>query len=208
LVNPLNVMVRAADPISAVGITSYLSIRPGLRVLPPDDLARPDVTVTTALHLTPRLLAEVGRDSAISPSPIVLVADHLDGVDVLALIERHVAAVLTRATLSAPALVRAVVLAAAGHAVLSSELTGRLVARIRVLQRDVLAPNGLTTVGLSGRQIDVLRLVAEGCDTHTIATKLGYAERTVANILKAVTTRLGVRNRQQAVAHALRAGII
>lgn len=204
----LNVAVRATDRISCTGIVSYLSIRSDLHILAPDEPVRPDVTVTAALRLTPGLLAEVGQENAITPSPVVLVADDLDGADVLALIERNVVAVLARANLTPPALVRAVVLATAGHGMLSPELTGRLLARIRGLQRDVLAPNGLNTMGLSGRQIDALRLVAEGCDTQAIANKLGYAERTVASILKTATTQLGGRNRQQAVARALRAGII
>jgi DNA-binding NarL/FixJ family response regulator len=61
---------------------------------------------------------------------------------------------------------------------------------------------------LAPREIDVLRLVADGYDTGEIATKLAYSERTVKNVLHDVTTRLQLRNRSHAVAFALREGLI
>jgi DNA-binding NarL/FixJ family response regulator len=76
------------------------------------------------------------------------------------------------------------------------------------LQRQVLLPQGLHFSGLREREIDVLRLVAEGFDTSEIAQKLSYSERTIKNILHDVTSRLGLRNRSQAVAYAARAGLI
>jgi DNA-binding NarL/FixJ family response regulator len=72
----------------------------------------------------------------------------------------------------------------------------------------VLAPRGLTFAGLSDREVYVLRLVADGLDTGEIAKKLCYSERTIKNVIHAITTRLGVRNRSQAVAFALREGLI
>ncbi|MBN6042316.1 response regulator transcription factor [Amycolatopsis sp. 195334CR] len=62
--------------------------------------------------------------------------------------------------------------------------------------------------GLSPREIQVLRLLAEGRDTAEIAAELAYAERTVKNILSGLLTRLELRNRTHAVAHALRHGLI
>ncbi|PZS33496.1 MAG: helix-turn-helix transcriptional regulator, partial [Pseudonocardiales bacterium] len=62
--------------------------------------------------------------------------------------------------------------------------------------------------GVSDREAQVLRLVADGFDTAHIARQLSYSERTVKNVLHDVTARLQLRNRSHAVAYALRAGII
>jgi DNA-binding CsgD family transcriptional regulator len=87
-------------------------------------------------------------------------------------------------------------------------LVGELLKHIERLQRDVLTPFGLNASGLTPREIDVLRLMADGLDTGEIAGKLCYSERTVKNVIYGVTHRLKLRNRSHAVAYALRSGMI
>ena len=84
----------------------------------------------------------------------------------------------------------------------------RLLEQVQRLQRQVLAPRGLTLTGLSKRETDVLRLLADGHDTADIARTLCWSERTVKNIVHDVTTRLQLRNRAHAVAYAVREGLI
>jgi DNA-binding NarL/FixJ family response regulator len=88
------------------------------------------------------------------------------------------------------------------------DLLGRLLAQVGRLQRQVLAPRGLNFAGLTEREVAVLRLVAEGHGTSEIARRLSYSERTIKNVLHDVTSRLNLRNRSQAVAYALREGMI
>ena len=76
------------------------------------------------------------------------------------------------------------------------------------LQRQVLAPRGLTFSGLTERETSVLRLLAQGCDTAEVGRRLFYSERTVKNIIHDVTSRLELRNRAHAVAYAIREGLI
>ncbi|MGI8751354.1 MAG: helix-turn-helix domain-containing protein [Acidimicrobiales bacterium] len=76
------------------------------------------------------------------------------------------------------------------------------------LQRQVLAPRGLSLSGLSDREVDILRLLADGWDTAAIAVKLSYSERTVKQAIHDITTRLQLRNRTHAVAYAVRQGLI
>jgi predicted transcriptional regulator len=49
-------------------------------------------------------------------------------------------------------------------------------------------------------------LVADGEDSDEIARAMGYAERTVKNIVHDICTKLGARNRAHAVAIAIRLG--
>jgi DNA-binding NarL/FixJ family response regulator len=76
------------------------------------------------------------------------------------------------------------------------------------LERTVLRPRGYRLNGFSSREVDVLRLVAEGYDTEEIARMLAYSERTVKNVIHGVTARFNLRNRCHAVAYAVRAGVI
>jgi DNA-binding NarL/FixJ family response regulator len=87
-------------------------------------------------------------------------------------------------------------------------MLGRLLNQIGRLQRQVLAPRGITVCGLTGREVDVLRLVADGCETSEIGNQLAYSERTIKNVIHDVTSRLSLRNRTHAVAWAVREGLI
>jgi DNA-binding CsgD family transcriptional regulator len=58
------------------------------------------------------------------------------------------------------------------------------------------------------RELAVLRLTATGRQTEEIAQDLGLGEETVRSHLKKVQSKLGVRNRPQAVAEAIRQQLI
>ncbi|MEV4847032.1 helix-turn-helix transcriptional regulator [Micromonospora matsumotoense] len=62
--------------------------------------------------------------------------------------------------------------------------------------------------GLSVRESEILRLVADGMDTREVATRLSYSGRTVKNVLHDITSRFPLRNRTHAVAYAVREGLI
>ncbi|MDP8971373.1 MAG: helix-turn-helix transcriptional regulator, partial [Actinomycetota bacterium] len=85
---------------------------------------------------------------------------------------------------------------------------GRLLSAVGRLQQQVLDPRGLSLAVLNKREVEVLRLVADGLDTAEIAGHLAYSERTIKNIIHDVTLRLNLRNRTHAVAYALRQGLI
>jgi DNA-binding NarL/FixJ family response regulator len=61
---------------------------------------------------------------------------------------------------------------------------------------------------LTEREQQVLSLIAKGHPTREVAQELCYSERTVKNVLHDVVTKLNARSRSQAVAHAVREGLI
>jgi DNA-binding NarL/FixJ family response regulator len=61
--------------------------------------------------------------------------------------------------------------------------------------------------GLTARQLDVLRLVAQGRRNAEIARELVLSERTVDHHVAAILNKLGARTRVEATAHALRLGL-
>jgi DNA-binding NarL/FixJ family response regulator len=122
---------------------------------------------------------------------------------VLAALQAGAVGVLRKETLTTESLANAVRAAADGTGVLTSELLRDLL--------DGLAPDGFdkpAAARLTGREQQVLSLIAEGHPTREVALQLCYSERTVKNVLHDVVTKLGARSRSQAVAHAVREGLI
>ncbi|MFC4555548.1 helix-turn-helix transcriptional regulator [Georgenia faecalis] len=138
----------------------------------------------------------------------VLVVGHLGDDELIAAVEAGVVGIVRRGEATPERLVQVIGGAAAGDGAVPPDLLGRLLDQVGRLQRQVLGPRGLTFTGLAAREIQVLRLIAEGYDTGEVARQLAYSERTVKNVLHDVTSRLQLRNRSHAVAYALREGLI
>ena len=65
---------------------------------------------------------------------------------------------------------------------------------------DPLAPDRLRSLGLSGREAEVLRRLAEGAPNKTIGAGLGITTRTVKKHLERIYEKLGVDSRTAAIA--------
>lgn len=61
---------------------------------------------------------------------------------------------------------------------------------------------------LTGRELEVLQLVAEGGKNRDIAAQLGVTENTIKFHLKNILEKLHLRNRAQAVAYAMQTGLL
>lgn len=128
--------------------------------------------------------------------------------DVLAAVSAGAVGFLGKDSLTAEGLAAAVRAAGAGAGVMAPELLGTLLRGISRASREVLEPRGLSLARLSDREQQVLRLVAEGHPIREVAEQLRYSERTIKNVIHDVVTKLNVRTRSQAVAHAVREGLI
>jgi len=65
-----------------------------------------------------------------------------------------------------------------------------------------------TAAALTGRQLEILRLLAEGCSTDEIASQLVLSSTTVRNHIANLIAALGVHSRLQAVVAASKAGLL
>lgn len=202
------VYVYAHDPISQAGLASQLRARPEIQIVDHDvDLATVAVVVVDEVdEETTRVVRAIQRNDGIPR--VVLVVTRLDDAGMLAGVEAGACGLLRRSEALAERLVEAIQSAATGDGSVPADLLGRLLEHVGRLQRQVLTPRGLTMSGLSEREIEVLKLVADGFDTAEIAGSLAYSERTIKNIIHDVTARLNLRNRSHAVAYAVRQGLI
>jgi DNA-binding CsgD family transcriptional regulator len=64
------------------------------------------------------------------------------------------------------------------------------------------------TAEMTGRQLEVLRLLGEGLTTAQIAVSLGVTAATVRNHIRAVLRELGAHSRLEAVVVAYRVGLL
>jgi DNA-binding NarL/FixJ family response regulator len=206
MAEPIAVSVHAPDPISTAGIVAELKERPEVRIV--SDTEQPVVAIVVAEEIDDVALMSMRAVQRSQCARIVLVLARVDDSGLVRAVEAGARALLRRSEAGPASLAAAVRAAANGDGTVPPDLLGRLLAQVGRLQQQVLAPRGLTFSGLSEREIAVLQLVADGMDTGEIATKLCYSERTIKNVIHGVTTRLGLRNRSQAVAYALREGWI
>jgi DNA-binding NarL/FixJ family response regulator len=207
-VEQVRVVIQAVDPLTLSGLTNSLQDRPEIVLLRPEQRAEADVVLLAADRLSAEVVANMRRASAASRVPIVLITHELTEAELLTALECRVVGVVPRPLATPDRLAYSVVAAASGGGVLPPNLVGELLKHIERLQREVLAPNGLNASGLTSREIDVLRLMADGMDTAEIAGRLSYSERTVKNVIYGITSRLNLRSRSHAVAYALRTGLI
>jgi len=101
----------------------------------------------------------------------------------------------------------AVRLVAAGEALLAPTVTRRLIDEFaRLRPRMAPRPDGLRS--LTRRETEVLRLVAEGLSNAEIAERLVVSEETVKTHVSRMLTKLGLRDRTQAVVVAYESGLV
>ncbi|MFH8472093.1 response regulator transcription factor [Streptomyces sp. NPDC018000] len=205
----ITVALRAQDPISQAGVASQLRTRPEVSVTEwGEGDASPQIVVVVVDTVDDEVLMMMRHIQRTSTSRTVLVTTDIDEQKLVSAAECGVAGVVRRSESTPEHLVQVIGTVARGEGHLPSDLLGRLLEQVGRLQGQVLGPRGLHFTGLAAREVDVLRLVAEGYDTADIATKLAYSERTIKNVLHSVMTRLQLRNRSHAVAYAMRQGLI
>jgi DNA-binding NarL/FixJ family response regulator len=83
-----------------------------------------------------------------------------------------------------------------------------LLARVRRLLSRSILDEAPRDVGLTPRETEVLRLLAQGLGRKTVAKELVVSPKTVATHVQHILTKLGVHSAAEAVAQAYKAGIV
>ena len=95
----------------------------------------------------------------------------------------------------------------AGEMLLAPAVTRRLIEDF--CRRPAPGATGAATAGrLSGRALDVVRLVAQGLSNAEIAARLYLSEATVKSHIGRILAKLGLRDRVQIAVHAYEHGIV
>ncbi|MET7391379.1 response regulator transcription factor [Streptomyces sp. NPDC005529] len=201
------VFVNAEDPLSEAGLLAALRPHPRILLVAQNGIGDHTVLVGAFDAAGEKRLRALKHMNQLGCRRIVLITDTLVEDELMGAVHAGVCAVLRRAEATGTRLTQSVMSAAAGEGMLPCDLLTQLLQQVALLRKRSPVKTCRRT-GLSERETLVLNLVAEGCDTREIGRKLCYSERTVKNILHDVTIRFNLRNRSQAVAYALRTGLI
>ncbi len=97
--------------------------------------------------------------------------------------------------------------AAIGESLISSHIAGKVLQRVRATSSQPEMAETIRTE-LSDREIEVLKLIANGKDNAMIAGELHISPKTVKNHISNILMKLQIENRIQAAVYAVRSGIV
>jgi DNA-binding NarL/FixJ family response regulator len=158
--------------------------------------------VLDGIEATRQIVAESGQDG-----PRILILTTFD-------LDEHVYDALGAGAsgfllkdVTAERLFDAVRIVAAGEALLAPTVTRRLVSEFARLRQQRRPPSA-ALAALTPRETEVLCLIAEGLSNPEIAARLVVGEETVKTHVSRVLSKLGLRDRTQAVVVAYESGLI
>jgi DNA-binding NarL/FixJ family response regulator len=189
-----SVVGTAADGAAAVRMCGALS--PDVVLM---DVRMPGVD---GIEATRRLMA-CGGDAL--PRVLILTTFDLDEYVFDAL--RAGASGFLLKDVTAERLFDAVRVVAAGEALLAPAVTRKLIGEFTRLRSRAFVP-GPVLASLTPRETEVLRLVAEGLSNTEIAVRLVVTEETVKTHVSHILSKLGLRDRTQAVVVAYESGLV
>jgi DNA-binding NarL/FixJ family response regulator len=199
----LRMILEAEDGLSVIGEASD-----GRDAIEVATRQRPDVIlmdirmpVMDGIDATRRLNA-----SALSPKPRVLILTTFDLDEyVYAAIRAGASGFLLK---DAPPddLIHAIRVVARGEALLAPTVTRRLIEEFASRPEPDGAPEGMDE--LTERELEVLRSLAAGLSNAEIADALFVSEATVKTHISHILTKLGLRDRVQAVVVAYESGLV
>lgn len=194
----IDVVAEAAHGAEAVD--AVLRTRPDVVLM---DVRMPELD---GLEATRRILREF-PDAATAPRVIMLTTFDLDDL-VYEALSAYASGFLLK-DVTPEHLVAAVRLVRTGDALLAPAITRRLVERHarQAPEAQPTAPHpGLSA--LTPRELDVLRLLAQGLSNSELADRLHLSETTVKTHVSRILAKLQLRDRVQAVVTAYETGLV
>ncbi len=104
-------------------------------------------------------------------------------------------------------LLRGIRSAAVGESLISPHIAAKVLQRVRAANTLPGAADAIRSE-LSDREIEVLKLIANGKDNAQIAAELFISPKTVKNHISNILMKLQIENRIQAAVYAVRSGIV
>ena len=212
----ISVLVVATDLIVRAGLESILHASPDLSVYGGIASDADTLSAMVAGVSPDVVLIELGRQDDEPVSDKLVALNTLAGVAIVILADTPpadwttealrlgVRAVLPRSA-TAEEILQTVVAAAAGLVVLHPEVVDALLPVLPSATRVDVAD---LVQALTGREIEVLGMIAQGLGNKAIARRLSISEHTVKFHVSSIFTKLNARSRTEAVTLGARQGLI
>jgi len=196
------------------GVRGYLEVQPDLVVVGEAADGKEAVRIVTELVPDVVLMdlvmpgmdgieaARRIRDASPRTQVVVLTSHHEDG-HIFPAIKAGAISYLLK-DVDPEELAEAVRAAARGEAIIHPRVAARMMAELRGT-RDMVAS---AFAELTDREMDVLRLIAEGLSNATIAEQLVLSEKTVKGYVSNILGKLHLADRTQAAVYAWREGVV
>jgi DNA-binding NarL/FixJ family response regulator len=186
------VVGEAADGAEAAALARELM--PDVVVM---DLSMPGVSGADAVR----------RITMRSTVQVIVLTVSADDADVLEAIVAGACGYLLKDT-PGEELVGGIRQAAGAYAVLPRETVRTLVTRVRAVDRAAAEQASSDAPALTARELEVLRLVADGADNAAIGRQLSISRHTVKHYVTNIFQKLGVGSRVEAAVYAVRTGLV
>jgi two-component system, NarL family, response regulator YdfI len=208
----IRVLIGARSEVVRAGLASLLTADPRFQVVGTfsiDDLTRvedlqPEVVLLDLDSPSDEsLLAAIQSGGALVNSSLMILTEDTESlaVDVLG---SGLRAILPRYA-TPEEIIAAIQAAATGLVALHPDIFDSMLSRIRPGQQSELDPSGQI---LTPREIEVLRMIADGLGNKEIASKLSISDHTVKFHISSIFAKLSASNRAEAVTLGIRHGLI
>jgi DNA-binding NarL/FixJ family response regulator len=188
----VNVVGEASDGESAIRLAPNLA---------------PDVIIMDLNMPGAGGVATTRRLSSLAPlSRVVVLTISADDDDVMNAVLAGACGYLLKDS-SIQELIAGIRAAAAGESLISPQIAAKVLQRLRSQSKDVEAAETIRAE-LSDRELEVLKLIANGKDNAQIARELYISPKTVKNHISNILMKLQIENRIQAAVYAVRSGLV
>jgi DNA-binding NarL/FixJ family response regulator len=207
----LKVLIVDDHPVTRDGLRSALAMAQDLEVIGEAGTGEEAVETATRLHpdlvfMDVRMPGMGGIEAtrairlALPDTKVILFTVDGSRAAIAEAIQAGVSGYLLK-DMSSDDLVRAARMAMDGKAVIHPALTKVFLDEVRFMPKDNGSP-------LSPREVQILQHIASGSSTKEVARDLGISVHTVKTHLERIFDKLGANDRAQAVAIALRMGLV
>jgi DNA-binding NarL/FixJ family response regulator len=215
---PVRVLIADDQALFREALSALLAVQPGIEVVGEAADGReavaaagrcdPDVVL---MDLRMPVLDGVGATRQLRvdhPAVKVLALTTFDGDDEVFPALRAGAVGYLLKDVSTQRLVEAVLAAARGESVLAPSVAAKVVARVAAMPDQGEPPRQPLADPLTGRELEILRLLAAGHSNREIAGVVFLSEGTVKNHVSSILAKLGARDRTQAALRASALGLL
>lgn len=212
--NQITVMLVDDHAMVREGVKAFLVTQPDLSVVGEADSGKdaiqlaaqliPDVILMDLIMPNMDGVEATRRVKQVSPrSQIVVLTSYHEDEHIFPALKAGALSYILK-DVSAEELVSAVRKAAAGEAVLHPRVAARVIKELQGRRADALNP----FTELSERELEVLKLIADGMSNAEMAAKLVLSEKTIKGHVSNILSKLHLADRTQAAVYAWREGIV